>query len=86
MQAGEVKSISTKGDTIEGNFKAKVRYPAHGKNATPTTLFTTEVPTFWNDAQLTALLDEKSVQINAKPTAKADRCSPSCCSASARRC
>src|SRR5437879_6744427 len=27
VQAGQVKSISSKGDTIKGTFKAKVRYP-----------------------------------------------------------
>ncbi|HTZ87060.1 MAG TPA: ATP-dependent zinc metalloprotease FtsH [Solirubrobacteraceae bacterium] len=68
VQGGTVKSISTKGDTIEGTFKSKQRYPASDKKATPTKLFATEIPTFWNDSQLTALLKEKNVQINAKPT------------------
>ncbi len=68
VQGGEVKSISTKGDTIQGTFKAKLRYPASDKKATPTKQFATEIPTFWNDEQLTALLKEKDVQINAKPT------------------
>jgi len=71
VQSGQVKSISTKGDTIQGTLKAKVRYPAHDKKAKPTTLFATQVPTFWNGAQLTALLKEKNVTINAKsPTSK----------------
>ena len=68
VQSGQVKSISTRGDTIEGTLKAKVRYPAHDRSAKPTTLFKTEVPTFWNGAQLSALLKEKGVVINAKPT------------------
>jgi cell division protease FtsH len=68
VQAGEVKSISTKGDTVEGNFKAKVRYPVSDKKATPTKLFATEIPTFWNGAQLSALLKEKGVEVNAKST------------------
>ncbi len=68
VQGGEVKSISTKGDTVQGTFTKKVRYPASDKNATPTTLFATEIPTFWNDTQLSALLKEKGVQINAKST------------------
>ena len=70
VQAGKVKSISSKGDTIQGTLKAKVRYPAHDKNAKPTTLFATEVPTYWNNAQLTALLKEKNVNITAKPTSE----------------
>src|SRR2546426_91094 len=39
-----------------------------GRRAKPTTLFKTEVPTFWNDNELAALLQSKSVQINAKST------------------
>ena len=27
LEAGKVKSISSKGDTIQGTFKTKVRYP-----------------------------------------------------------
>jgi cell division protease FtsH len=68
VQGGEVKSISTKGDTIQGTFKAKLRYPPSDKKATPTKQFATEIPTFWNDEQLTKLLKEKNVEINAKPT------------------
>jgi len=68
VQAGQVKSISSKGDTIQGTFTTKVRYPASDKNATPTTLFATEVPSFWNGSQLSALLQSKGVQINAQPT------------------
>jgi cell division protease FtsH len=68
VQGGQVKSISTKGDTVEGTFKSKVRYPPTDKKATPTTHFKTEIPSFWNGTQLSALLKEKGVQINAKPT------------------
>lgn len=45
-----------------------MRYPAGDKRATPTTLFATEVPTFWNNDQLTALLQSRGVQINASST------------------
>jgi cell division protease FtsH len=67
VQAGQVKSISSKGSTIQGTFVSKVRYPADDKKATPTTLFSTEVPSFWNGPALTALLQDKHVQVNAKP-------------------
>jgi len=70
VQSGEVKSISSTGNTVEGTFKFKLRYPPSDKHATPTTLFRTEIPTFWNDAQLSALLSQKGVQITAKSTAK----------------
>jgi cell division protease FtsH len=68
VQAGAVKSISSTGDTIEGTFATKVRYPASDSKATPTTLFSTEVPTFWDGAALTTLLQSKDVQVNAKST------------------
>jgi cell division protease FtsH len=70
VNSGEVKSISSTGNTVEGTFKFKLRYPPGDKRATPTTLFRTEIPTFWNDAQLSALLSQKGVQITAKSTTK----------------
>jgi cell division protease FtsH len=68
VQAGQVKSISTKGDTVEGTFTAKQRYPPSDTKATPTKQFKTEIPSFWNGGELSALLRSKGVQINAKPT------------------
>jgi cell division protease FtsH len=70
VQSGQVKSISTKGDTIQGTFKAKLRYPPSDQKAKPTKQFATQIPTFWNNAQLTALLKEQNVEINAKPTSE----------------
>jgi cell division protease FtsH len=66
VQAGKVKSISATGGSIQGTFAAKVRYPANDTKATPTTLFSTQVPTFWNHASLTALLRAEGVQVNAQ--------------------
>ncbi len=68
VKADEVSSISSKGNTVEGTFKSQLKYPANDEKATPTKLFATEVPTFWNGSQLSALLEEKGVQINAKST------------------
>jgi len=65
---GHVKSISTKGDTVEGTFTEKIRYPQTSTKATPTTLFSTQVPAFWSGAELTTLLQDHSVQVNAKST------------------
>jgi cell division protease FtsH len=70
VKAGKVRSISSRGDTIEGTFTTKLRYPPTDRKAKPTTLFKTEVPTFWNNNQLAALLQSKGVQINAKSTSK----------------
>ena len=66
VHAGAVKSISSTGDTIQGTFKSKVRYPSGDKNASVTTLFVTQVPSFWNSTALTSLLESKGVQVNAQ--------------------
>jgi cell division protease FtsH len=68
LQAGQIKSISSKGDTIQGTFTTAVRYPPGDSKATSTTLFSTEVPTFWNSAALTTSLQSKGVQVNAQST------------------
>jgi cell division protease FtsH len=65
VQAGRVKSISSTDDTIHGTFTSAQRYPATSRSATPTALFSTQVPTFWNGDQLSALLESKGVQITA---------------------
>jgi cell division protease FtsH len=68
VENGQVESISSKGDTVQGKFKAKLRYPSSDKQVTPTKLFATQVPSFWNGSQLSALLQEKGVRINAEST------------------
>ena len=68
VQAGRVAAIESKGDTIQGTFKSRVRYPPTDAGATSTTLFATQVPSFWNNAQLTALLRSEGVQVNAQST------------------
>jgi cell division protease FtsH len=70
VKGGKVKSIASTGDTIQGTFKEKLRYPQSDSKATPSKQFATEVPTFWNNNQLAALLQEKGVEINAKSTTK----------------
>jgi len=69
VQAGHVKSISTKGDEVEGTFSVKLRYPASDRKATATKLFSTQVPSFWDDHELTTLLRSRGVQVNAQSTA-----------------
>jgi len=68
VKAGKVKLVTTKGDAVQGTFKAKVVYPPGSKTATPTTLFATQVPAFWNGSQLEPLLIAKNVEINAQST------------------
>src|SRR5215213_6863406 len=57
-----VKEISASGDTVKGDFKKEVKYK--GDSATR---FETEVPTFANDRELSALLQEHDVIITAEP-------------------
>ncbi len=66
LQSGRVASIASKGDTIEGTFKSPTHYPTGDRKAAPTTLFGTEVPSFWNNSQLTTLLRSEGVQVNAQ--------------------
>src|SRR5579875_1920124 len=66
LDAGHVKSITSKSGTIQGTWTVKLRYPASDKQATATTLFSTQVPSFWNTAALTKKLESEHVQVNAK--------------------
>jgi cell division protease FtsH len=68
VRSGKVASISSKGDSVQGTFKSSVKYPAGSKSATSTKLFATEVPSFWNNDQLSKLLSSNDVQINAEST------------------
>ena len=66
LEAGKVKSITSKSNTIDGTFTTKLKYPPNDSNAKPTDLFATQVPSFWNSNQLTELLTEHNVEVNAK--------------------
>jgi cell division protease FtsH len=62
VRDGNVKEISSRGDTVQGEFDKEVTY--EGDKATK---FETEFPTFANDDQLSQLLTEQDVTINAEP-------------------
>jgi cell division protease FtsH len=70
VQAGHVKSITARNDAIQGTFTTKLRFPAGDRSATSTTLFKTQVPSFWSHARLSALLQSKGVQVQAKSPGK----------------
>jgi cell division protease FtsH len=63
VKDGNVASVASKGDTIEGTFKSAVSYPS---SATPATAFTTQVPSFAEGDSLVALLQKQGVSITAK--------------------
>ncbi len=58
IKKGNVKEISSKGETVTGDFKNKLKGAQH---------FETEVPTFANTNQLAKLLEQQNVKVNAKP-------------------
>src|SRR3954465_5727204 len=62
VRSGNVSSISSEGDTVEGDFRKDVKYKKDKAKR-----FKTEVPTFANDSQLSKLLEEKNVTVNANP-------------------
>ncbi len=62
VRAGNVKEIASTGDTIKGDFKKKTKIEK--KQAEH---FDTQVPSFANDAQLSKLLQDENVTVNAKP-------------------
>ncbi len=64
VQRGNVKQISSRGETILGKFRRKFDPPGKPK---PNIKFTTEVPTFANADQLSRILQENKVEINAEP-------------------
>ncbi len=63
VNAGNVSAISSKGTTVQGDFRGDVRYP--DSSATATKLFVTEIPEFADNKQLLTLLQSKHVTINA---------------------
>ena len=58
VRAGNVKEISSRGETLQGDFRKEYKGAEH---------FETEVPTFADTDQLSKLLQEKDVTVNAKP-------------------
>jgi cell division protease FtsH len=63
VRAGNVERISTTGATVDGRFKKAFKYGTHK----PTTAFATEIPVFANTDELSALLEQKRVEIAAEP-------------------
>jgi len=66
VTVGNVSQISSTGDAIQGTFKTALRYPASNQSVPPTTNFSTQVPSFANNADLSRLLQTKGVTIDAQ--------------------
>ncbi|MGZ8650183.1 MAG: AAA family ATPase, partial [Solirubrobacteraceae bacterium] len=67
LQAGNVESISSLKDSIDGKLKRAVRYdPPGDAQRVDVTLFNTQVPAFIDRAELTRLVNSQDVVVNAK--------------------
>jgi cell division protease FtsH len=69
VRDGNVPHITSTGASIQGDFRRPVRYPAQGGK--PSSRFTTEIPSFANTADLSQLLEDEHVVINAESLQKA---------------
>jgi len=68
VDAGNVKSISSRGESIQGEFRRKVTYPPKpDEDAKTSTHFTTHVPVFADTSTLTQALANHGVTVDAKP-------------------
>jgi cell division protease FtsH len=68
VRDGNVREIFSTGASIQGDFKRDVTYPPRGREDSVTaTKFSTEVPAFANGDQLTELLQDNEVVVNAEP-------------------
>ncbi len=70
VDTGNVKAITSTADTIQGELKHKVAYPAGSSNSTQVGLFTTQRPSFATD-NLLQKLEAENVVVNAKSPDKA---------------
>ena len=63
VKTGNVEEITSKGTDIQGTFKKEVTF----EDSEPTTRFRTEIPAFANTDELSQLLQENDVTVNAEP-------------------
>ncbi len=66
VQDNNVSEISSTADSIQGTFYHEVKYPADSSSAQATKSFSTQVPSFANNTQLSQLLQKHNVTIDAK--------------------
>ncbi len=63
VQAGNVEEVTSKGTDIQGTFTREVTFD----DADPTTRFRTEIPAFADTDELSRVLQENDVTVNAEP-------------------
>ncbi|WP_448624656.1 ATP-dependent zinc metalloprotease FtsH [Geodermatophilus sp. URMC 64] len=65
LDAGNVETVTSTADTIQGELKKAVDYPPGARDAADVDLFTTQRPSFATD-DLLATLEDKGVTVNAE--------------------
>ena len=66
VEADNVVKISTTGESVSGEMKKEIR-PSTDKDAEPAKNFETEIPTFADNEDLSRLLQDHNVTIEAEP-------------------
>jgi cell division protease FtsH len=66
LDAGNVETVTSTADTIQGEFRKAAEYPPGAEDAGPVDLFTTQRPSFATD-DLLGTLEAKGVTVNAHP-------------------
>jgi cell division protease FtsH len=64
LQVGNVETVTSTANTLQGQFRKAVDYPPNSKDAAPVGLFTTQRPSFATD-DLLGTLQAKGVTVNA---------------------
>jgi len=67
VRDGNVVTVSSTGSTIRGELRRAIRYPAGDRAVAPRTAIATEIPAFADGQALSALLEDKGVEITAHP-------------------
>jgi cell division protease FtsH len=67
LKSNNVSEIDTTNLSVQGTFRSPVKYPPDSKSVQPTTLFSTQIPPFADNAQLDSLLQKDGVVQNAHP-------------------
>ena len=69
VEAGNVSEITSRADTIQGQLKTPIPDPSRPEGQAPGAYskFETAIPTFVDEKALGALLEERGVQISARP-------------------
>jgi cell division protease FtsH len=66
LDAGNVQTVTSTANTIQGDLKKRADFPPGSKEAAPVDLFTTQRPSFATD-DLLGTLEAKGVTVNANP-------------------